>query len=477
MTNLGVKDGGEPGLPGVSVRVVYTPSGGSAVTVTVPVNASGMYTVSVPSGANVAISVIPATVPPGYSPTTASVLTLTNVTTDQTNQNFGYHLPPASISGTVCAASNGNGICEPGESPIVAVTVTLKYAGTDGILGTLDDQTFVTETLAVSPTYTFPNLQPGLYEIVETNPVNYTSIADRDGGNPDSITVFSLGVGQNLTGQDFEDAPPPGFAISKVLTAPVSGVAAVSDTITYTIRITNTGVTALTSLAITDTYDSSYITLTSHSIVPDKKTAGIITWTNSLASFLPLQAGNGLTITVDFRADKSTLSAPAGVTTNTVKATAKDQNNLPIGPNTASDDVQIIRPAIGVAKSVAAVKNNGNGTYTVIYDLAVENLGDVPLDSVQVTDNLATTFAGVNGLNVDSVSSTSTPGFAVNGGYDGSSTTSTCWRLPQPNVGGRPGQDHPVDGDRDPAGQPAHVLQPGDGDRHQPRWPSDRPVG
>ena len=51
-------------------------------------------------------------------------------------------------------------------------------------------------------------------------------------------------------------------------------------------------------------------------------------------------------------------------------------------------------PAIGIAKSVAAVTNLGGGSYTVVYNLIVQNLGNVPLSNVQVTDNLAATFAG-----------------------------------------------------------------------------------
>ena len=61
--------------------------------------------------------------------------------------------------------------------------------------------------------------------------------------------------------------------------------------------------------------------------------------------------------------------------------------------------------------------NNGNSTYTVVYDLVVENLGDVNLDSVQVTDDLVTTFAAPATFTVDNVTSA---GFTVNfPGYNG----------------------------------------------------------
>jgi len=119
--------------------------------------------------------------------------------------------------------------------------------------------------------------------------------------------------------QDDDDVeiilPGPGIAITKTLVDPPGGVAVVSDTITFTIRIDNVGQTAITSLSVTDTYDSNYLTLTSYSVTPDDQTAGIITWTNALttAGFLPLAPGGAFTITIDFHAHAPTTP---GVTIN-----------------------------------------------------------------------------------------------------------------------------------------------------------------
>ena len=81
----------------------------------------------------------------------------------------------------------------PGETGLVT-TVTLIYAGPDGILGTSDDVSTPTTTDA-NGDYTFPNLLPGQYQIVETNPANYVSLADADGGNPDNISL-TLALGR-----------------------------------------------------------------------------------------------------------------------------------------------------------------------------------------------------------------------------------------------------------------------------------------
>ena len=78
------------------------------------------------------------------------------------------------------------------------------------------------------------------------------------------------------------------------------------------------------------------------------------------------------------------------------------------------------RPAIGVAKSVAFVKNNGGApvTYDVTYDLVVQNLGDVALSNVQVVDDLRITFPLPVTLSGASVQILSGP-LTANAGYTG----------------------------------------------------------
>jgi LPXTG-site transpeptidase (sortase) family protein len=58
------------------------------------------------------------------------------------------------------------------------------------------------------------------------------------------------------------------------------------------------------------------------------------------------------------------------------------------------------------------------GTYDVTYQILVQNYGNVPLDSVQATDDLASTFPPPTTFTVQSLTS---PDFAVNSGYNGGS--------------------------------------------------------
>jgi uncharacterized repeat protein (TIGR01451 family) len=75
------------------------------------------------------------------------------------------------------------------------------------------------------------------------------------------------------------------------------------------------------------------------------------------------------------------------------------------------------RAELGVAKWVSAPPvNNGNGTYTLTYQISVENSGDVPLADVQLRDDLGTTFAAATGFAVNRVRSSA---LSVNASYDG----------------------------------------------------------
>ena len=84
-------------------------------------------------------------------------------------------------------------------------------------------------------------------------------------------------------------------------------------------------------------------------------------------------------------------------------------------------------PEIGTAKDVSAgPTNNGDGTFTLTYTVTVENTGDVPLNSVQVVDDLATTFAGATRL-----SSTRSPAALWRSTPASTAlATPTCWPAP-----------------------------------------------
>ncbi|MCP3961424.1 MAG: hypothetical protein GY719_26565 [bacterium] len=90
------------------------------------------------------------------------------------------------------------------------------------------------------------------------------------------------------------------------------------------------------------------------------------------------------------------------------------------GTDSSQSSVQARRfgptnPVLGIAKAAGATVDNGGGTFTVALTFVLENLGNVPIDNVQVTDDLAATFPGVP----FSVTSLTSPVFTVNPTFDG----------------------------------------------------------
>ncbi len=77
-------------------------------------------------------------------------------------------------------------------------------------------------------------------------------------------------------------------------------------------------------------------------------------------------------------------------------------------------------PEIGVAKELDSAVRESYGIYQVTFQIRVDNLGNVPLTNVQVTENLATTFALATSFSVLSVTS---PTLTVNPGFNGAGDT------------------------------------------------------
>jgi hypothetical protein len=102
-----------------------------------------------------------------------------------------------SISGSVFNDVNGNGAFDPADNVGIPNAVVTLLDSNSVVVGVV--------TTGVSGAYSFTNLPPGNYTVVETDAAGYYSTGDIDGGNPNQISV-PLAVGQNSTGNDFLDA-------------------------------------------------------------------------------------------------------------------------------------------------------------------------------------------------------------------------------------------------------------------------------
>jgi uncharacterized repeat protein (TIGR01451 family) len=86
--------------------------------------------------------------------------------------------------------------------------------------------------------------------------------------------------------------------------------------------------------------------------------------------------------------------------------------------------------AIGTSKQVTNVVDNGNGTYTITYQVVVENMGGVELRNVQLTEDLSTTFTAPSTFNVTDVrlvgtTRAGTPAPNINPGFTGTGAPNT----------------------------------------------------
>ena len=122
---------------------------------------------------------------------------------------------PGSISGTVTEDIDNDGA---GEVPIAGVTVQL-FADSDGN-GLPDGAVIATTTTGTDGSYSFADVPPGNYAVVETQPANFTDVTDGDSTNPgddvanastlDNIIPVGVVSEEEDTGNDFVEEAVPG---------------------------------------------------------------------------------------------------------------------------------------------------------------------------------------------------------------------------------------------------------------------------
>ncbi|HUH56329.1 MAG TPA: SdrD B-like domain-containing protein [Rhodanobacter sp.] len=220
--NDGVRDPGETGIGGVSVRLTGTDIDGKPVDVTVATGADGSYAFAGLTKADATGYTITETQPATYLDGKAvpgmvdgaacaacnigTINRIAGVPFDP-GQNFaGFNFPellPSSLAGSVYDDIDGNHRRDTGEG-LGGVTVTLT--GTDD-LGNPVTKTTVT---AEDGSYQFDNLRPGTYAVEETQPPGLADVgtqAGTVGGSTaiNTITAITLPPGTAATGYDFID--------------------------------------------------------------------------------------------------------------------------------------------------------------------------------------------------------------------------------------------------------------------------------
>jgi uncharacterized repeat protein (TIGR01451 family) len=225
----GVQDADEPGIPGRIVTVVWLGfdgliGGGDDVAYPpLTTGTDGQYAIgSLPLGRfSVSVDTTGTNLTPtfdadgGADGTATIVLTATNP--NATDADFGYR-GTASIGDRVFQDIDGDGVLDAGtELGIPGTTVTLRWAGVDGVLDTADDAVFTTVTDG-DGFYSFDGL-PVLggsdpYRATITAPAGYAATGDLDGvGTPNAATL-DLGPTDDRSDVDFGLGGTPGQSIA-----------------------------------------------------------------------------------------------------------------------------------------------------------------------------------------------------------------------------------------------------------------------
>lgn len=212
----GLLDSGEPGMEGVSVRLIGS-SSGPGTPVTTDVNGAFAITGIEPTGLTNATYQICVTLSAGFTPTTqGSTLTTDNnsdidtsgctaTLTIASGANITYidaGLRGAlSIGDLVWEDTNANGIQDSGEQTLDGVTVTVLVTTTGNVINTTNPSftlsTVSTTASGLNPNYTIGNIPPGSTVTIQAvDRFGYLLSAANQGGNQ---ATDSNAVGSSVT--------------------------------------------------------------------------------------------------------------------------------------------------------------------------------------------------------------------------------------------------------------------------------------
>ena len=243
--------------------------------------------------------------------------------------------PPASLGSGVATFTLGSPL-PPGES----TTYTVEYL-----------------TVAVPPGGT------------ALNSVLATDVVDVYGDHPPADTSSAI-VG--IVDAEVE--------ITKVLSSADSTIQP-GEPATFTVVVRNAGSSTLTTVPVSDTYDTAHLAYAGASPAPDSVGAGVISWDN----VGPLTPGQQTTLTVGFTGVASTL--PGSTIDTATVAGARDASDIVAGSVSATAAVAVSEPTLSVTKTNldadGRVPIGGDSSFLI----TVTNSGDTTMTSTTLTDS------------------------------------------------------------------------------------------
>lgn len=196
--------------------------------------------------------------------------------------------------------------------------------------------------------------------------------------------------------------------------------------IIYTLTVTNNGPSNVTAARVLDNVPTSIENVSwTCTITTGNGSCGAANGTgNQIDTTVNLENGAVATYTIT-----GTLSVTAtGTLTNSASVLRpndvtdpNDVNRTGAANNSSTSAVPILPPAprIGVAKEAGTIVDNRDGSFTVPYTIRITNSGNAELQNIQITDNLATTYA--NAVSFTIASPPTSPTLTPNGNFNGTS--------------------------------------------------------
>ena len=246
------------------------------------------------------------------------------------------------------------------------------------------------EVLEISVTHAVPT------DYSEPDPIVNVATVTSSTDDPDPTD----NSGSSSTAVDRD--PMADLAVTK--TGPVSAV--IGLPVVYTVGVSNLGPDNATDLVIADPGPSSLVMI---SASPPCE--------GGFPCTVPsLSAGSHLELEVSYQLPLVYDGADPIVNTAAVSGSTEDPE-ISNNSTTVETPLGAGGPSLGLAKSASVTYDGGSGTWSVELLFTVANLGTVPLEELQLTDDLAGVFAS-GAFTVEQLSSST---LSVNPAFDGDS--------------------------------------------------------
>jgi uncharacterized repeat protein (TIGR01451 family) len=173
------------------------------------------------------------------------------------------------------------------------------------------------------------------------------------------------------------DVVAPGVVVTKTLVSPSGRPAAVGETVTFAIAVTNTGDVVLNTVPVTDTFNTNLLSFASATPAANSVIGPVATWSD----VGPLAVGGSTVITARFTAVSSGSGANTAITAPTTT------NGVPVPPSTNSVPHSAVNPGYVLTKTLISPTNRPPiPGETLTFGITLANTGEVALVTVPVTD-------------------------------------------------------------------------------------------